>query len=150
MRPLAAPPSIPGKPPVTITLSLATAIHCGQIAAGRLHDVHVLPAHVILAALADKDTAAARWLDSYKRQAAAEWLRHLGDRIFRTDLREMGGLGGLLLDVPPGAPAQVHNRNMVGAVGNGRKPPFGAPRELVDTRRYRSRDHGPSGCFCAG
>ena len=115
--------TIPGKPPTTITLSLATAIHCGQVAAGRLHDVHVLPAHVILAALADKDTAAARWLGSYKRQAAAEWLRHLGDRIFRTDLREMGGLGGLLLDVPPGAPAQVHNRNMVGAVGNGRKPP---------------------------
>ena len=141
---------IPGEQSVTITLPLATAIHCGQIAAGRLHDVHVLPAHVILAALADRDTAAARWLDSYKCQAAAEWPRHLGDRIFRTDLRDNGGLGGLLLDVPPGAPAQVHNRNMAGAVGNGRKPPSARLSELVDTRLYRSRDPGPAGSFRAG
>jgi CHAT domain/PDZ domain/Clp amino terminal domain, pathogenicity island component len=113
---------IPGEQSVTITLPLAAAIHCGQIAARRLHDENVLPAHVILAALADKDTAAARWLDSYKRQAAAEWPRHLGDRILRIDLRDNGGLAGLLLDVPPGAPAQVHNKSMTGAAGNGRKP----------------------------
>jgi hypothetical protein len=113
---------IPGGPSIKITLPLAAAIHSGQIAARRLRDENVLPAHVIVAALADRDTAAAHWLDSFKRPAAAEWPRHMGDRILRTDLRDHGGLAGLLLDVPPGAPAQVHNKSMVGAAGNGRKP----------------------------
>ena len=112
---------IPGEQSVAITLPLAAAIHCGEIATRRLHDENLLPAHVVLAALAASDTAAGGWLDSYKHQAAVEWPRHLGDRILRTDLRDNGGLAGLLLDVPPGAPAQVHNRSMAGAACNGRK-----------------------------
>lgn len=71
---------------LVVTAALAKALICGQRATFLLHDETVLPAHVILASLCDDDTAAHRWLISHKNSATRAWSRHLGERIFGSDL----------------------------------------------------------------
>ena len=75
-----------GEEPLTITTALAGALRRGQSAATYLHDEIMLPAHVVLAALSDDDTAAARWLRSHTHPAAAQWTQHLSDHIFGADM----------------------------------------------------------------
>jgi len=101
------------QPSVTITMPLATALHRGRTAAARLQDETMLPAHVVLAALADEDTDAAQWLSSFPHQAAAGWYRQLADKIFGTDLPSAHSL---LTGDEAGTPAPVHERRMAGAV----------------------------------
>jgi tetratricopeptide (TPR) repeat protein len=75
-----------GEDRLTITTALAQALRRGQNVATYMHDEIMLPAHVVLAALCDDGTAVAHWLRGHGHQAAAQWARHLGDRIFGGDI----------------------------------------------------------------
>jgi CHAT domain/PDZ domain len=99
-----------GQAAVTITVPLATAIHRAHKAASHLGDETTLPAHVILAALADDTTAAGKWIRRDPRSPAAHWPQHLSDRIFGTDLPDPGKFFG-----PEQKTAPVHRKRMTGS-----------------------------------
>ena len=97
---------------VSVTPALLKALRRGQLTADHMHDEVMLPAHVILAALCDQETAVARWLRRNMLAAAGDWQRHLSDRIFATTIpspRVVLGLG------QPTARRSVHTARMKGA-----------------------------------
>lgn len=95
---------------VTVTVPLANALHRGQVAASLIGDQTMLPAHVILAAVADDTTAAGRWIRRDPKSAAADWPRHLSDRIFGADLPDPDAIFG----PGNGGAAATHDKRMAG------------------------------------
>jgi hypothetical protein len=100
-----------GRSKVTITVPLATALQRGQTAARLMRDETMLPAHVILAAFLDDTTAAGQWIRRDSRSAAANWSRHLSDRIFRADLPKPSAI----LSLQKGGSAEKHTESIAGA-----------------------------------
>jgi hypothetical protein len=95
---------------VAVTVPLANALHRGQAAASLMGDETMLPAHVILAALADDTTAAGRWIRHDPKSAAADWPQHLSDRIFGADLPDPDAIFG----PANGGVAASHDKRMSG------------------------------------
>jgi hypothetical protein len=97
---------------VTATPALLKALRRGQLLADFMNDEVMLPAHVVLAAFSDSQTAAAKWLSSYKHAGARAWHQNLADRIFAADIPASRVVLGL--DEPPSGGSD-HRRRIAGA-----------------------------------